>query len=76
MKLHVKCDRCSTFAEGIQEHPLDRVWLPQGWTHLRFFEEPITINCGMPESGLKAELCPTCTVIVQKAAQAAIDRRT
>lgn len=76
MKLHVKCDRCGTYTEGVQNSPGYPVVLPAGWTHLRFFGEPMQLNQGLPVGDLSAELCPDCTVIVVKAAKAAIERRT
>lgn len=76
MKLHVKCDRCSTYAEGAEYALGYMVQLPEGWTHLRFFGGPLRLNEGLPEGPLAAELCPNCTAIVTKAAKAAIDRKT
>ncbi len=76
MKIHVKCDRCGVYAEATQEHPQYPVRLPEKWTHLRFFGEPLLINECLPCGGLSAELCPTCTAMVEKAAKAAIERWT
>jgi hypothetical protein len=76
MKLHVKCDRCGIYVEGVQENADWRVSLPEGWTHLRFFGEPIRLNQGLPDGDVRAELCPACTKIVEGAAKAAIERRT
>lgn len=76
MKLHVKCDRCGTYAEGTQHAAGYVVLLPEGWTHLRFFGEPLRVNEGLPVGPLAAELCPMCSPVVERAAKAAIERRT